>query len=241
MNNSKQISGVVFLIQSYSVQDGPGIRTTVFLKACSLRCRWCQNPESWNNYPELITRDAKCVLLGKCKEVCPADAIMIDSRTGRIIDRNKCDLCFKCVPACPSGALSKIGDHMTVDEVMSEIKKDEPFLVRSQGGVTVSGGEPLNQPVFACELLKGCKEIGLHTALDTSGQGDWTALEKILVYTDLVLYDIKHMDSERHKTATGVGNNLILSNLRKIPPEKKIWLSTCVCHNKPHRIFFIGI
>ena len=189
---------------------------------------WCQNPETWNPAPELMLRDAKCVLLGECALVCPTRAITFDQNNKRIIDRNKCDLCFKCVSACPSGAISIVGKQMTVDEVMSEIESDEPFLWRSGGGVTISGGEPLNQHIFTCNLLKACKDRALHTALDTSGYCDWSKLEKALNYTDLILYDIKHMDTKQHKQATGVGNTLILENLRKIsrkiPDDKKIWL-----------------
>ncbi len=215
--------GLVFLIQRYSVQDGPGLRTTIFMKGCPLRCPWCQNPESLKPYPELMTHDTKCMLLGKCVEACPVGAITID-RKSRKIDRVKCDLCFQCVDACPTKALSKVGEYMTVAEVMAEIERDELFYHRSGGGVTVSGGEPLLQWQFVSRLLEACKQRHLHTALDTCGYAQWPVLEKVIEHVDLVLYDIKHMDPELHKKATGKSNQRILHNLRLIPRRKKIWL-----------------
>lgn len=171
-----------------------------------------------------MTRDKKCTKLGKCVLACPIGAITLDGKESRKIDRKKCNLCFDCVPACPSGALEKVGKYMTVDEVMAEIEKDELFYHRSGGGVTISGGEPLMQWKFVRDLLKACKGRRFHTALDTSGYARWPALESVLEYTNLILYDIKHMDSRLHKQVTGVDNALILRNLRRIPPEKIVWL-----------------
>ncbi|UCB42311.1 MAG: glycyl-radical enzyme activating protein [Dehalococcoidales bacterium] len=216
--------GLVFLIQRYSVQDGPGLRTTIFMKGCPLRCQWCQNPESLNPHPELMTHDTKCILLGKCVEVCPVRAITIDRRKSRKIDRAKCDLCFQCVNACPTKALSKVGEYMTVAEVMAEIERDELFYHRSGGGVTISGGEPLLQWQFVHRLLEACKQRHLHTALDTCGYAQLPVLKKVLENVDLVLYDIKHMAPELHKKVTGKSNRRILNNLRLIPPQKKVWL-----------------
>lgn len=216
--------GLISHIQRYSVQDGPGIRTTVFLKGCPLECWWCQNPECIDHRPELIARDSKCILCGKCAEVCPMDAIVIDRAEIRTIDRALCNCCFECVAACPAGSLKRAGDTMTVQEVMSEIEKDEVFYHRSGGGVTLSGGEPISQVPFVASLLKACRDKGYHTALDTSGYGPEPIFESLMEYVDLVLFDIKHMDSESHHSGTGKGNELILSNLRKIAGKKRIWM-----------------
>jgi pyruvate formate lyase activating enzyme len=216
--------GMVFLIQSYSTSDGPGIRTTVFTKGCSLNCTWCQNPESRNSYPELMTYDEKCIGCGKCLDICPENAVSLDAQTGRKIDRSRCSRCFECVDVCPAKALAAVGEYLSIPQVMAQIEKDELFFWRSDGGVTVSGGEPLLQGPFVCELLKACKERGLHTALDTSGHVPWPTLEEALRYTDLVLYDIKHMDSEAHMRATGANNALVLTNLYKIPRSTRLWL-----------------
>ena len=224
MNQSDQEQACVFLIQGYSLHDGPGIRTTIFMKGCPLRCFWCQNPESWELGPELMTHDQKCISCGKCAEACSAGAISFSEKEERIIDRRKCNLCFDCVSACPSGALTRVGKWMTVDEIMTEIQKDELLHSRSGGGVTISGGEPLFQHAFLRRLLKACKEKGYHTALDTCGYARWEALEAVLDYVDLFLYDIKHLNPGLHKKATGKSNQRILRNLRKISQSAKIWL-----------------
>ena len=221
----KEASGSTFLIQKYSINDGPGLRTTVFMKGCPLHCWWCQNPESWHLYPELMTYDAKCILCGRCAQACPLDAIAVDPQKSRKIDRVKCNLCFECVEACPTGALRKAGDNMTVEQVMAEVEQDEIFYRRSGGGVTVSGGEPLLQWQFVYSLLENCKRRSYHTALDTCGYARWKVFEKVLEYTDLVLFDIKHTDPKEHKRATGKDNFLILKNLHRLAAtDVKIWL-----------------
>ncbi|RJR27626.1 MAG: glycyl-radical enzyme activating protein [Desulfobacteraceae bacterium] len=194
------------------------------MKGCPLSCWWCQNPEAIKAREELIYRESRCCLCGSCAGVCPMGAITLDQEQGWKIDRAKCDGCFDCVEVCPTRALEKVGDHMTVEEVVREIEKDEMFYAKSNGGVTLSGGEPLFQADFSYLILKACKKKGFHTALDTCGYGPWEVFEKLLEYVDLVLFDIKHMDPIRHEEATGKDNDLILSNLRKIPAGKSVWL-----------------
>ena len=222
---SREDEGLIFSTQRYSIHDGPGIRTTVFFKGCPLRCRWCSNPESINPYPELIFRVARCDGCGRCIPVCAPSAIK--QGQGCIqLDRQKCDRCLKCIDICYTEALESTGRYYNLTEVLAECLKDEPFYHNSQGGVTLSGGEPLYQPAFAINLLKACKEHGLHTTLDTSGQVKWEVFERALSYTDLVLYDIKHMDPEAHREGTGVTNELILENLQRIVSGKnnRVWI-----------------
>jgi pyruvate formate lyase activating enzyme len=216
--------GSIFLIQSFSTSDGPGIRTTVFTKGCPLKCQWCHNPESANPFPELMTHDDRCIACLKCLETCSSKAITLHPKKGRRIHRSRCNRCLECVDVCPSKSLTAVGETMTVDQVMTEILKDELFFNRSGGGVTVSGGEPLSQGPFVLDLLTACKERGLHTALDTSGYGSWSVLEKLLEHLDLILFDVKHMDPKVHTRGTGKSNALPLSNLRRIPRNIKVWI-----------------
>jgi pyruvate formate lyase activating enzyme len=217
--------GVVFNIQRFSIHDGPGIRTTVFLKGCPLRCGWCSNPESMSPYPEIISRDIKCIRCGKCVEACSQQAIAVVEDT-RIIEWEKCNYCIECAEVCPSGAIEAMGRTMTVAEVMDTVGRDASFYRRTGGGMTLSGGEPLVQWQFALKLLQEAKRRGFHTALDTTGHADWEILDEILNFTDLVLYDVKRPDSARHQEATGVPNDLILDNLRKTvaKPGLKVWV-----------------
>jgi pyruvate formate lyase activating enzyme len=208
------LKGQIFSIQRYSIQDGPGIRTTVFFKGCPLRCVWCSNPESQNLQPEVMVRPQKCEGCGECVEACPKDAVELSEGAARI-DRSLCDLCMECVKACPTGALEVSGKEIIIEEVVHECCQDEPFYRNSGGGVTLSGGEPLCQPEFALHLLRECKRESLSTALDTCGHAPWEDLEGILAYTDLVLFDVKHLDPTMHRRGTGVDNGLILDNLRK--------------------------
>ena len=220
-----EATGVVFNIQRFSIHDGPGIRTTVFLKGCPLRCGWCSNPESMSPYPEIISRDIKCIRCGKCVEACSQQAITVVENT-RIIQWEKCDYCMKCVEVCPSGAIEAAGRTMTVAEVMDTVWRDASFYRRTGGGMTLSGGEPLLQWQFALKLLQEAKRSGLHTALDTTGYTDWEILDEILSFTDLVLYDVKHPNSARHQEVTGVPNERILDNLRKTVAKAgpKVWV-----------------
>ena len=217
-------SGLIFNIQKYSIHDGPGIRTTVFLKGCPLRCKWCSNPESLNPYPEIMVRTVRCNGCGRCVDVCIPDAIAL-KENAIAIDRSRCDLCRKCIDACFDEAIEMSGRYVSVRETADECEKDEIFYRNSGGGVTLSGGEPLLQGEFTLNLLKECKDRSLHTALDTSGHADWELFDRILQYTDLVLFDIKHLDPKMHYGATGAGNELILRNLKKAAGARsRLWL-----------------
>ena len=219
--------GLIFNIQKFSLYDGPGIRTTIFLKGCPLNCKWCSNPESQVGCPEVMTFDTKCIKCGKCVEICPLGAIEFVDNLRRV-NREKCNLCMECARVCPSGAIEQVGKYMTVGEVIEEIEKDRVFYVNSNGGVTFSGGEPLDQWEFVSQVLKECKQKGIHTVLDTAGYVQWDILEEVLRYTDLVLYDVKHMDPKKHKEGTGVSNELILINARKVASKVRTWLRVSV-------------
>jgi pyruvate formate lyase activating enzyme len=211
--------GLIYNIQRYSIHDGPGIRTTVFLKGCSLRCLWCQNPESIKSFPEVGYSEIKCAKDYACVKACPRKAIKIVREGHPIhIDRKLCRICkeYTCVDACNNGALRLIGEYRTVEYVLNQIEQDALFYRNSNGGVTLSGGEPLHQPHFALNLLKECKEKGFHTALDTSGYADWAVLRETLPFVDLVLYDMKCFKRDDHLTFTGVSNETILQNLKSI-------------------------
>ena len=210
--------GIVFNIQHYSIHDGPGIRTTVFINGCPLRCVWCQNPESLSMIPSIFFASEKCTGCGKCVETCPQKAITVvngKSSTNRAL----CKGCGKCAEVCPNEARDLIGKEMTAGEVFKDVNSDAIFYQRSGGGVTVSGGDPVAQPEFVIAILKMCKDAGLHTALETSGVAEWHAFKKILAYTDMVLYDFKHMNGEEHKKFTGKSNKLVLENAKKIIVE----------------------
>jgi pyruvate formate lyase activating enzyme len=221
LTRNDSLRGTIFNIQHYSIHDGPGIRTDVFLKGCFLRCAWCQNPESQALKPELFCFEEKCTGCGRCVTVCPEKAIQITGKKS-ITDRSKCRGCGQCVQVCPDEARSLMGKEMTVQEVFEDVKGDVNFYKRSGGGVTLTGGEPLFQPDFSRELLSICRQAGIHTAIETCGYANWETLKDVLQFTDLVLYDLKHMDSEKHRQYTGVPNKLSLSNVQKIYHELKI-------------------
>jgi len=210
------MEGGIFDIQRYRLDDGPGIRTTVFLKGCPLRCVWCSNPESQSLSPEIMyNADLHIDKCEECIKICPISAIEKDKGEGIRINRDLCkEGCNECAKVCYSNALTVIGQRASVEELLKEVEKDMPFCRLSGGGVTISGGEPLAQPEFTKGILKACKEREIHTVLDTSGYGRWEDLEGILKYVDLVLYDVKHMNSAKHREYTGVGNESILENVR---------------------------
>ncbi len=206
--------GTVFDIQRFSINDGPGIRTIVFLKGCPLRCLWCSNPESQNPKPELMYRSIFCIHCGKCTEVCKHGAI--GPMHEKFVDRSKCVACGDCVLACSTSALIMKGKRMTVEEVINEVKKDETYYWNSGGGITVSGGEALTQPKFVKELFKAARAQGWHTAIETEGYVSLEVIEDVVPFIDLVLLDIKHTNPEKHKKFTAVKNELILSNAKRI-------------------------
>ena len=216
--------GLIFNIQRFSIHDGPGIRTTVFMKGCPLRCPWCSNPESQDNFPNLMVRDLKCLGCGACVEACPQRAITFSEEAGRRIDWSKCNQCLACAGACIYGSLNICGRYAGVPEVVDEIMADADFYRNSGGGMTVSGGEALMQADFVKAMLQACRERGLHTALDTTGFSPWETLRGVLEFTDLVLFDIKHLDPLTHREATGVGNKRILKNLLTLAKGKRLWL-----------------
>ncbi len=206
------ILGIVFSIQRFSVHDGPGIRTTVFLKGCPLRCLWCHNPESASPEPEIGYHSSRCTLCTECISVCPSGALTVSE--GKII-RNpvKCLSCFKCTEACPNGATELYGKSMSSDDIVSAVMRDCKYYQKSGGGVTFSGGEPLLQAKFTAECASKLKEKGIHTAVETSLFGSRQSLRTIMPYIDFYMADIKVMNKDIHEKATGCSNEIILENV----------------------------
>ncbi len=207
------MKGIVFDIKRYSIHDGPGLRTTVFLKGCPLRCAWCHNPESQKLEPQIVYYKEKCIGCLTCRDVCRFNAVDV-SENGISINKN-CTMCGECAENCPTNALDIIGREYEAQELADEILKDELFF-NAGGGITISGGEPFVQKEFLFELLDIIKQRRIHIALDTTGYTDEELILKAAEYTDLFLYDLKHMDSLKHKQYTGVSNEKILNNLKSI-------------------------
>jgi len=224
---SNHLRGIVLDIQRMSTEDGPGLRTTVFFKGCTLKCKWCHNPESISFSETVFWHKHKCIGCLDCVKGCPNGAISMLER-GIYIDRKKCKSSFFCAKNCPSGALELKGKSYQADELFAELIKDRAYFTGG-GGVTLSGGEVLAQAEFAAELLKKLRDAGVDTAVDTAGFVPYTAIEKVLPYTTHLLYDLKIIDSGEHKRHTGAGNELILENLKKAVAEgAKIWIRTPV-------------
>lgn len=223
------MKGTIFDIQRFSIHDGPGIRTTIFFKGCPLKCYWCHNPESQNSSPEIGFSIDKCLKCGLCVTICPLQASSLSNK--KRINREKCNLCGLCIEQCPSSALKIIGQETTIKEIIKEVRQDEAFYQQSGGGITLSGGEPLYQYEFVFTLTKQLKKLGYHVALDTSGyyQGSDSDLNYLLhlaKWVDLILYDIKMIDDQKHQKYTGVSNLTILENASILSlkyPEKMIF------------------
>jgi pyruvate formate lyase activating enzyme len=213
--------GVLFNIQKYSVNDGPGIRTTVFLKGCPLRCVWCHNPEGLDPTAQIVVYENRCSHCGHCQAVCP----FCDSWDAATNSPKTCNVCGACVKGCPSGARQQIGRNVSVEDVMNEIRKDRLFYDDSGGGVTFSGGEPLAQPDFLLALLSDCRSESIHTTVDTSGFCPGQDLLSVSPLTDLFLYDLKLIDDVQHIHYTGQSNRIILDNLKSLSAvHSNIWL-----------------
>lgn len=208
-------TGIVFDVKRFSIHDGPGIRTTVFLKGCPLSCSWCHNPEGQAPGQELVLRPDRCIGCGTCVEVCERGAILWEE-DAVVTQRERCQACGTCVEVCYAEARELVGRPMSVTEVLAEIERDSVFYDESGGGVTFSGGEPLSQAAFLRGILAAAKGAGLHTALDTCGFASWDVLESLRAHVDLFLYDLKLMDDVRHRESTGVSNELILENLLRL-------------------------
>jgi pyruvate formate lyase activating enzyme len=209
------MKGFVTNIQRFSIHDGPGIRTTVFMKGCNLRCFWCHNPETLAAEPELQLFLDRCIGCGECFQRCPQHAHVLENGDRRFL-RELCEGCGICAETCYAEGLVLVGDEMTVDEVVDQVLRDKPFYETSNGGVTLSGGEPLLQPAFSYAILERCRAEGVHTAIETAANFSWERVAAILPVTDLVMMDIKLMDSARHRECTGVPNERILENAHKL-------------------------
>ncbi len=214
-------TGLVFDVQRFSIHDGPGIRTTVFLKGCPLRCDWCHNPESQDRRPELAITESRCIHCGSCGSVCPLGL----AGGPYVTDPMRCDRCGRCVAACPTGARRLVGELMTPRRLLEAVERDRPFFDESGGGVTFSGGEPLAQPRFLLACLREARVRGIHTTVDTCGVASPITIRRVAALADLFLYDLKVLDPERHRRFTGVPLEPILDNLRQLDERgARIWL-----------------
>ena len=220
MTDASDVTGMVTDIQRFSIHDGPGIRTTVFLKGCNLRCFWCHNPETLRREPELQYYPDRCIACGACVVACPegAHAMVVgpDGTGLHAFDRSRCTACGACVVTCYSRALVMAGERKSAADVVEVVLRDRTYYETSGGGVTVSGGEPLSQVEFTHAILAACRDAGIATAVETASAVPWERFERILPVVDLVMTDVKSLDPGVHRRATGVGNRLILENIRRL-------------------------
>ncbi len=210
------MQGTIFDIKHYSINDGPGIRTTVFFKGCPLHCAWCHNPESISPLPQKMYNKAKCIGCGLCVDACPEDACTLTRENGIVTDLHRCTGCGKCADVCPTLATEMSGRRASVEEIIAIVEKDRPFYEESGGGVTFSGGEPTRQADFLLELLKECGGRKIHRAVDTCGLVKTETILEVAAQCDLFLFDLKMMDSDRHRLWTNADNSLILHNLKEL-------------------------
>jgi pyruvate formate lyase activating enzyme len=224
--------GLILHLQRFSTEDGPGIRTTVFFKGCPLSCQWCHNPESISIKPQIQWLENRCISCSTCIKTCP-QRCLTRTEEGIVIDRQLCTGCGDCAETCPANAMELLGNTVEVEKLLDELAKDRVFFDKSGGGVTLSGGEPLMQPDFAAALLEHLKERGINTAIDTCGVCSTSSLDKVLPYTDIILFDLKELDAEKHRTFTGQLNQRIFDNLIYIrdhilnmAQEKILWIRT---------------
>ena len=225
-------SGRILHLQRLSTEDGPGIRTTVFFKGCPLHCEWCHNPESISPYPQVQWLENRCIGCGTCSSACPNGCLTVTER-GVTIDRDCCTGCGSCAKACPANAMELLGNAVSVEDLVREVCKDRTYFETSGGGVTASGGEPTMQPEFVAAFLAQLQEAGISTALDTCGLASRASLAKILPYVDLVLFDLKEIDPEKHRVFTGQRNEAIFQTLLYVrdyiagrSPETRLWIRT---------------
>ncbi len=223
---AQSITGVIFEIQRFSIHDGPGIRTTVFMKGCPLRCKWCHNPESMSKDLQLSFMPDKCIGCGFCFKHCKQDCHRMEN--GRhVLDRSNCIVCGSCTEECYAGALEMVGREITVEETIDEVMRDEPFYANSEGGMTLSGGEPLLQFDYSLACLKLAKERGLHNCMETCSHVAYERIEAVMPYVDLFLCDFKETDPEKHKAYTGVTNERIQANIRQLDKDGGKMLLRC--------------
>jgi len=225
-NKENTVPGMVLEIQRMSTEDGPGLRTTVFLKGCPLACDWCHNPESISPTPQLVWQGTGCIGCRTCMDTCQNNALTLGPK-GVVINRKRCQGCGHCADQCPSCAITLLGKRWFPQDLIRELVKDSAYFASSKGGVTLSGGEATLQPEFALQVFRKLQAMGIHTALDTCGMCAPGILEKLLPHVDLLLFDIKEMDSTRHKQFTGASNATILDNLRQLPELLKNMPPAC--------------